>query len=131
VRVFSGCIASGYRVDKLSQEIDMKLSALLVVLIASLIAAPSFAQSEESDNSYDGSYGRGPRGHRGPPPEAVEACDGKANGDECSFTGRDGEDLEGVCGIGIGGGAQIACRPKHRPGESERRPRPRDEKGEE
>lgn len=92
----------------------MKFSTAAVVLIVSLMAAPVFAES----------------GRRGPPPEAIEACDGKASGDECSFTGRDGEDLEGTCGIGRGGGAQIACRPKNRPGEPERRPRPRDEKGE-
>lgn len=108
----------------------MKLSPLAVVLITILMAAPAFAQSAEQEGS-EGGAGRDPRGHRGPPPEAIEACDGKSSGEACAFAGRRGEELEGVCGIGRGGGTQIACRPKNGPGESERRPRPRDEKGEE
>ncbi len=37
------------------------------------------------------------REHRGPPPEAVEACSGKAEGDACSFTGRRDDSIEGTC----------------------------------
>ena len=34
---------------------------------------------------------------QGPPPEAIEACEGKAVGDAVSFTGRRGESLEATC----------------------------------
>ena len=123
--------ASRYCMGKQNWEVQMKFSPLAVVLIASLIAAPLFAQSEDQE-VREGGRGRAPRGRRGPPPEAVEACDGKASGDACSFTGRRGENLEGVCGIGRGGGTQLACRPNNnQEGEMERRPRPRDERGEE
>tara|TARA_R110002095_G_scaffold207010_1_gene191531 strand:+ start:587 stop:862 length:276 start_codon:yes stop_codon:yes gene_type:complete len=37
------------------------------------------------------------RRHQGPPPEAIEACDGKQLGDEVGFTGRRGETLEARC----------------------------------
>jgi len=113
-----------------TQEVRMKLSPLAVVLITILIVTPVFAASESTEET-DGGYDRGLQGHRGPPPEAIESCDGKTSGDECSFTDRRGDDLDGVCGIGLGGGTQIACRPKNHPGEPRRRPRPRDEKGEE
>ena len=92
----------------------MKFSMLVAVVITSFIAVPAFAESEGYEGRED-SQGRGPRGHRGPPPEAIEACSGKASGDVCSFTGRRGEDLEGTCGIGRGGETQIACRPTNHP----------------
>ena len=108
----------------------MKLSPLAVVLIASLMAAPVFAESSGSEGR-EGGQGRGPGGRRGPPPEAIDACSGKASGDACSFTGRRNEALEGTCATGRGGGDQIACRPANHPEQSERRPRPRDDQGEE
>jgi len=110
----------------------MKLSPLAIVLIASLMAAPVFAESEGQEDGQEGGRGRGPRGRPRPPQEAIEACDGKASGDACAFTGRRGENLEGTCGIGRGGGTQVACRPDNNPeGEMRRPPRPRDEQGEE
>jgi hypothetical protein len=33
----------------------------------------------------------------GPPPEAIDACDGAAEGDPCEFIGRFGERLTGEC----------------------------------
>jgi hypothetical protein len=66
-----------------------------------------------------GSGGRGRR--RGPPPEAIAACNGKASGAACTFTGRRGETLTGTCfapsrraasGTGAAaGGPPLACRP--------------------
>ena len=50
---------------------------------------------------------------KGPPPEALESCRGKAAGAACSFTGRQNENLAGTCFMppeGKGGGA-LACRP--------------------
>lgn len=37
------------------------------------------------------------RGQHGPPPEAIEACEGKTEGDQVSFNGPKGEALEGIC----------------------------------
>ena len=34
---------------------------------------------------------------QGPPPEAIEACEGKEVGDSVTFTGRRGESLEATC----------------------------------
>ena len=36
-------------------------------------------------------------GRPGPPPEAYSACEGKSQGDEAEFTGRNGETVSGVC----------------------------------
>ena len=36
-------------------------------------------------------------GHRGPPPEAIDACASQSEGDSCSFAGRDDQQLSGVC----------------------------------
>ena len=55
---------------------------------------PSTAQSNQ------GGPGMGQGGgqqHKGPPPEAIEACRGKSAGTACSFTGRNGESLGGTC----------------------------------
>lgn len=37
-----------------------------------------------------------PKGN-GPPPEAIEACEGKSEGDSVSFETRRGDILEGTC----------------------------------
>lgn len=34
---------------------------------------------------------------QGPPPEAIEACEGKSPGDSVSFSGRRGETLNATC----------------------------------
>lgn len=39
------------------------------------------------------------RPQQGPPPEAIEACQNKNEGDLVSFTGPRNESLEGVCKI--------------------------------
>ncbi len=48
-----------------------------------------------------------PRRHR-PPAEAIEACAGADEGNACSFLGRRGEDLTGICELRGGG---LVCRP--------------------
>lgn len=52
--------------------------------------------------------GRG--GHRGPPPEAIEACAELAEQDTCTFTHRD-QTLTGVCMPGPREDLPLACRP--------------------
>ena len=54
--------------------------------------------------------GGNPGGGGGQPPQAaVDACDGLSAGDACSFEGRGGERVTGVCGETAGG---LACRPQ-------------------
>ena len=62
------------------------------------------------------------RGRRGPPPEALEACAAQVEGDACSFEGRRGEELQGVCVVPRDG--ELACRPEGAP---PRRQRPEEE----
>lgn len=49
---------------------------------------------------------------QGPPPEAIEACEGKAVGDAVEFTGRRGETLEATCQEIDG---QLVAVPDNRP----------------
>jgi hypothetical protein len=56
----------------------------------------------------------GPPGpHRGPPPEAVQACSGMKEGEACAVT-LDGNTLDGVCRSGPEGGS-LACLPTKPP----------------
>jgi len=50
---------------------------------------------------------------RGPPPEAVEACEAQSVGYTCSFMSPQGDVIEGVCEIMPGD--IIACLPDNRP----------------
>ena len=45
----------------------------------------------------------------GPPPEAIESCAALAEGDACSFSGRNDEQVNGVCFAPKG--AELACKP--------------------
>jgi len=80
----------------------------VLVLSLSLGAAACFAQ--------DAGNGPPPAGgaHRGPPPEAIAACTGKAEGASVSITLRDGRTMAGTCKTGPDG--TLAARPDHRPG---------------
>jgi hypothetical protein len=61
--------------------------------------------------------GRRPRGkRRGPPPQAIEACKGKAEGDTCSFESRRRGPIEGVCKRRRQPDMPLACRPNFRRG---------------
>lgn len=52
-----------------------------------------------------------------PPQEAVAACNGLAENDACSFTGRNSENLKGVCSLPphSSENASLACRPDRSP----------------
>lgn len=82
-------------------------------------AASSSAASSSAWSNTDGP----PQGQPpAPPPEAVAACKGKADGDKVTFTGRGGEQLTGVCHLA---GSVLAARPDGGPGGgSEHRPPP-------
>ena len=49
---------------------------------------------------------------RGPPPEAIEACADKSEGDSCGFSGRQGEAVEGTCFAPPSEGKALACKPE-------------------
>jgi len=53
------------------------------------------------------------RGHHGPPPEAISACEGLSEGNTCSFTSRRGDEIEGTCGTTRIG--DFACMPEGGP----------------
>jgi hypothetical protein len=55
--------------------------------------------------------------HRGPPPEAFTACDGKADGDACSVTFHDNTAHAGTCEAPHheSDGKRLACRPNDLP----------------
>lgn len=68
-----------------------KYTASLILLFAAalLISVSACASGQQ------GGGGRG--GMQGPPPEAIEACQDKAEGDTVSFSGRGGESISATC----------------------------------
>lgn len=62
------------------------------------ICTPAGAQPAAGTGAPGPAQGRpdGPP-RRGPPPEAIAVCEGKAAGAACSFTGREGQVLSGTC----------------------------------
>jgi len=79
------------------------------------LGSASLAHAQPTDGG-----GAPPRG--GPPAEAVAACQGKASGATCSFTGRQNETLSGTCDAPPSGppgssssnsstSGTLACRP--------------------
>ena len=67
-------------------------------------------------------FAQGPGdGRRGPPPEALAACEDQAVDTSCSFTGRHGNNVEGTCGSRPEFSDQVACIPNDRPERGNRR----------
>lgn len=91
------------------------------ILAATLFGALALAVQAQPQGGGAGE----PR--KGPPPEAVEACSGKAAGAACSFMGREGRQVSGTCfspppkgdapqgqsGPQSKGAPHMACRPEH------------------
>lgn len=93
------------------------LHPLLVIafITGMATATASFAQAGGGQGGPGGAEKR-----RGPPPEAVDACKGKAADAVCNFTDREGEKLTGTCfappprpdDAGKGSSERpLACRP--------------------
>ncbi len=59
--------------------------------------------------------------HRGPPPEAIAACEGQAENAACQFTGRRGDDIEGTCISPPRQEGTLACAPEGGPPHLRRR----------
>lgn len=74
---------------------------LISLALLAAFALPSFSALAEQEDE---------RGRRGPPPEALAACEGLAEGDACSFTVRDDEQLQGTCMVARDD--QTMCRPE-------------------
>lgn len=88
----------------------MNRAAPYTCLALLLVLSPAvFAQQGGSS----GSNGDQPPPHRGPPPEAYTACEGKTAGASVTITLRDGRTIEGVCELH---GDRLAARPLHPPG---------------
>lgn len=86
---------------------------------SSLTSAVTAASSSSSGSGSDTADGKGGRDghHRGPPPEAIAACDGKAAGDACTFS-HDDQSIAGTCvapPADAPADASIACRPDNMP----------------
>lgn len=94
--------------------LTVRRTLLRAAVAGLLVAATSFPLAAAEGDER--------RGHRGPPPEALEACAAQIEGDACSFEGRRGESLQGVCFVPRDG--ELACRPEGAP---PRRQRPADE----
>lgn len=86
----------------------MKLKSLVLILAAILTTAASAQNGPPPQGGGgQGAKAMGQEGgghHRGPPPEAFAACQGKASGAVCSFTGRQNEKLTGTCFVPPAGG---------------------------
>lgn len=73
---------------------------ILSFTVAVLFATTAFAGNQRGGNK---------RGHKGPPTKMVQACVDKAEGDACSFEGRNGT-VEGTCSTGRYNDI-LRCRP--------------------
>ena len=50
--------------------------------------------------------------HAGPPQEAITACAGSQEGDACSFSGRNSEQVQGSCFTPPQDSGELACKPQ-------------------
>ena len=67
--------------------------------------------SVHADFSHSSSKEGGER--RGPPKEAVSACEGEKSGATCSFSGREGREVAGSCWA-PNESLPLACKPSKR-----------------
>ena len=96
---------SGNMIMIITSRTHLKAAALCLGL--SLFSTLSIAQSRGDSDS---------RERRGPPPQALEACNSLAEGDACSFEGRRGQ-ASGSCIVVPTEETALACKPsgKNRP----------------
>lgn len=83
----------------------MTMNRLLHTLAAAAALAAGVALAAPSTQAAASAPGGQPPG---PPPEAVDACKGKAEGTSVSFKGRQGESFTGTCALVNG---VLAARP--------------------
>lgn len=99
---------------------DIKLKSFLTGLIVFSVAlgfgfeglaVDQYGDMVVAQNNGEEHPKKGKR--RGPPPEAVEACQAQSVGDSCTFISPKGDTIEGICEIMRGD--IIACLPDNRP----------------
>ena len=81
----------------------------MIALLALLLAGTATTVSARPEPGDGG-------GRRGPPPEAINACEGKQVNDQCSFKGRGDETLTGICAAPPNVD-ELACAPEGGPPE--------------
>lgn len=81
------------------------------LLLGSAFLMMASCANAQPGGDRSGSDDRGQR--RGPPPEALSACQNLSVGAACSFTGRRNESVSGQCVITPD--EQMACKPEGRP----------------
>ncbi|HYP31444.1 MAG TPA: hypothetical protein VES00_06230 [Burkholderiaceae bacterium] len=74
----------------------MTSTRLFLATAVLVLAAPLVALAQAGNDSGP-PPDQGGRDHRGPPPEAIAACKGKAIGTQASFTDRGGRTVSGPC----------------------------------
>lgn len=79
--------------------ISLPLRNSLVTIVGWILLTSAAMAQTQGGPPPQGDNGNGNGGDRphGPPPEAISACQGKANGAACTFVGRRGEQLTGTC----------------------------------
>ena len=94
-------------------------SKLLVALILAGMTAMATAQTNNPPAGSNG-QGGGQGGRKGPPPQAIAACQGLSSGAPCSFVGRHNNSLTETC-FTPDSSHPLACRPaqgaKHQGGQ--------------
>jgi hypothetical protein len=84
--------------DFVMQSHFLKTTCALACVLGFGAAMAQGYGTPQSGGGQRPSQGEGQeRPRRGPPPEAIEACSGKAAGAACTFVGRQGEKLTGTC----------------------------------
>lgn len=95
----------------------MKTKLILVCIYMSGSVAAHAQQGPGSPSQPGQQNGQ----RRGPPPEALAACQGKSAGAACSFNcppPHQDQQVSGTC-FTPGGDKPLACRPSHGPGGQE------------
>jgi len=90
----------------LKRRFDVNLKDLIAgLLVFSIIigfgtqgfAADQYEDIVVAQNDGGEHHGKGKR--RGPPPEAIDVCEGLSEGDGCAFVSPRGDNIEGTCEI--------------------------------
>jgi len=62
-----------------------------------MVAVPENGFQKRDQGENDQQRGKQGKGRNGPPQEAIDACDGKDDGDTVTFETRDGKSVSGTC----------------------------------
>jgi len=108
---------------RLNVNLKDLIAGLIVFSIVIGFGTEGFAADQYKDiivaqNDDTESPGRGKR--RGPPPEAIDVCEGLSEGEGCAFVSPMGDNVEGTCEITRSD--IIACVPEGGPPHGKGRP---------